>query len=243
VAALYDTIGRDYRRFRQPDPRIGAAVARGLADARTVVNVGAGAGSYEPPDRLVIAVEPSIVMIRQRARDAAPVVQASATALPFQDASFDAALAILTLHHWPDWETGVRELRRVARGRIVIVTWDPANAGFWLTDYFPGTLASDRQIFPSLAQIGRVLGSMAVAVLPIPHDCSDGVLGAYWRRPEAYLNDGVRAAISTFSKLGDVSGPLQRLRLDLETGHWQRRYGSLLDLPELDLGYRIIVAG
>jgi SAM-dependent methyltransferase len=243
VAALYDSIGRDYRRYRRPDPRIGAAVVRGLADARTVVNVGAGAGSYEPPDRLVIAVEPSIVMIRQRAHDAAPVVQASASALPFRDASFDAALAILTLHHWPDWERGVQELRRVARGRIVIVTWDPADSGFWLTDYFPATLACDRQVFPSLPQIGRVLGSMAVDELPIPHDCSDGVLGAYWRRPAAYLSDGVRAAISTFSKLGDLSGPLERLRLDLESGDWQRRYGSLMDLPELDLGYRIIVAG
>jgi SAM-dependent methyltransferase len=182
-------------------------------------------------------------MIRQRAHGAAPVVQASASALPFRDASFDAALAILTLHHWPDWERGIQELRRVARGRIVIVTWDPANSGFWLTDYIPATLACDRQIFPSLPQIGRVLGSMAVAELPIPHDCSDGVLGAYWRRPAAYLSDGVRAAISTFSKLGDLSGPLERLRLDLESGDWQRRYGSLMDLPELDLGYRIIVAG
>ncbi len=242
MPALYDSIGRNYRRYRRPDPRIGAAVVRGLAEARTVVNVGAGAGSYEPSDRLVVAVEPSIVMIRQRARDAAPVVQASATALPFRDASFDAALAILTLHHWPDWQRGIQELRRVACGRIVIVTWDPTDSGFWLTDYFPATLACDRQIFPSLPQIGQVLGPMTVAELPIPHDCSDGVLGAYWRRPEAYLNEGVRAAISTFSKLGDLSGPLERLRLDLETGEWRRRYGSVMDLPELDLGYRIIVA-
>ena len=243
MAALYDTIGLDYRRYRRPDPRIARAIGLGLADSRTVVNVGAGAGSYEPLDRQVIAVEPSIVMIRQRTRDAAPAVQASAMALPFRDAAFDAGMAVLTIHHWRDWQRGIQELRRVASGRIVIVTWDPSNPGFWLTDYFPGTLACDRQIFPTLAQIGRELGSMSVSVLPIPHDCSDGVLGAYWRRPEAYLDDGVRAAISTFSKLGDLSPALERLRQDLKTGEWHRRYGSLLNLQELDLGYRLLVAG
>jgi SAM-dependent methyltransferase len=240
VAALYDTIGQDYRRYRRPDPRIGAAIVHCLDDARSVVNVGAGAGSYEPTDRFVIAVEPSLVMIRQRAPGAAPTVQATATALPFRDAAFDASMAILTLHHWPDWEKGMRELRRVSR-RIVIVTWDPLNTGFWLTDYFPGTLQADRKIFPTLLQISRVLGAMTVAELPIPHDCSDGFLGAYWRRPEAYLNDAVRSAISTFSKLGDISTGLEHLRHDLKSGEWQRRYGSVLGMSELDLGYRILV--
>ena len=242
VAALYDTIGLDYRRYRRPEPRIAQAIEDALGDARRVVNVGAGAGSYEPPDRQVIAVEPSIVMIRQRARDAAPVVQASAMALPFRDAAFDAAMAILTVHHWSAWERGLQELRRVAGGRIVIVTWDPSHAGFWLTDYFPGTLSADRKIFPSLTELGRVLGAVSVTELRIPHDCSDGVLGAYWRRPETYLDAGVRAAISTFSKLGDVSGPLARLRQDLKSGDWQRRYGRVLDLSELDLGYRVLIA-
>ena len=238
---LYDTIGRNYRRYRQPDPRIGAAIVQALGNARSVVNVGAGTGSYEPVDRRVIAVEPSMVMIRQRPPDAAPAVQASAMALPFRDAGFDASMAILTIHHWPDWQRGIGELRRVADGPVVIVTWDPSNTGFWLTDYFPDTLRADRQIFPTVAQIGSELKSMSVLELPIPHDCSDGVLGAYWRRPEAYLDEGVRSAISTFSKLGDLSPALERLRQDLKTGAWHRRHGSLLNLPELDLGYRLLV--
>jgi SAM-dependent methyltransferase len=241
VAALYDIIGQDYCRYRQPDPRIRDAIVHHLGDARTVVNVGAGTGSYEPTDRFLIAVEPSQVMIRQRAHDAAPAVQSTATALPFRDAAFDASMAILTVHHWPDLENGLLELRRVTSGRIVIVTWDPLSPGFWLTDYFPGTLAADRQVFPTLLQIGRVLGAMTVSELLIPHDCSDGFLGAYWRRPDAYLSDGVRSAISTFSKLGDISVGLKRLRQDLKTGNWHRRYGSVLGMKELDLGYRIVV--
>jgi SAM-dependent methyltransferase len=242
VAALYDTIGQDYRRYRQPDPRIHDAIVDRLGDARTVVNVGAGAGSYEPSDRLVTAVEPSPVMIRQRAHDAAPAVQATATALPFRDAAFDASMAVLTIHHWSDWEKGLLELRRVASRRIVIVTWDPLSPGFWLTDYFPGILEADRPVFPTLLQIGRVLGAVAVSELPIPHDCRDGFLGAYWRRPEAYLSDGVRSAISTFSKLAEVSSGVERLRQDLKSGDWHRRYGRVLGIPELDLGYRIIVS-
>jgi hypothetical protein len=135
------------------------------------------------------------------------------------------------------------ELRRVACRRVVIVTWDPLNPGFWLTHYFPDTLTADRQIFPTLLQIGHVLGAMTVSALPIPHDCSDGFLGAYWHRPDAYLNDGVRSAISTFSKLKETSSGLERLRQDLKTGEWHRRYAGVLDLTELDLGYRILVCG
>jgi SAM-dependent methyltransferase len=242
VAALYDTIGQDYRRYRQPDPRIRDAIVHRLGDARTVVNVGAGTGSYEPSDRLVVAVEPSMVMIRQRTH-AALAVQATATALPFRDAAFDASMAVLTIHHWQDLEKGLLELRRVAGRRIVIVTWDPSSPGFWLTDYFPGALEADRQVFPTFPQIGRVLGAITVSELPIPHDCSDGFMGAYWRRPDAYLSDGVRSAISTFSKLEEVSSGLERLRRDLKTGEWHRRYGSALNIPQLDLGYRIIVSG
>jgi SAM-dependent methyltransferase len=243
VAALYDSIGQNYRRYRQPDTRIHNAILRGLGDALTVLNVGAGTGSYEPPDRIVTAVEPSMVMIQQRPRDAANAIQATATALPFRDAAFDAAMAILTIHHWQNWEKGLLELRRVACRRVVIVTWDPLNPGFWLTDYFPDTLTADRQIFPTLLQIGHVLGAMTVSALPIPHDCSDGFLGAYWRRPDAYLNDGVRSAISTFSKLKETSSGLERLRQDLRTGEWHRRYTRVLGLSELDLGYRILVCG
>jgi SAM-dependent methyltransferase len=243
VAALYDSIGQSYGRYRQPDPRIGDSIARALGDAVTVVNVGAGTGSYEPTDRLVVAVEPSRVMIQQRAYDAAKAVQSTATALPFRDAAFDASMAILTLHHWPHLEKGLLELRRVARRRIVIVTWDPLSPGFWLTDYFPDTLITDRQVFPTLPELRHVLGAMTVSSLLIPHDCTDGFLGAYWRRPDAYLSDGVRSAISTFSKLKEISSGLERLHQDLKTGEWHRRYGRVLSLTELDLGYRILVCG
>jgi SAM-dependent methyltransferase len=209
--------------------------------------VGAGAGSYEPRDRKVVAVEPSLTMIRQRVRDAAPAVRAVASALPFRDARFDAALAILTLHHWADRERGLAELARAARRRVVILThnWELAGAGFWLVDdYFPGILAIDRPIFPTLDELRRVLGRISVFDVPIPCDCSDGFLGAYWCRPEAYLDAGARGAISSFAKLtsAELAGGLERLGADLASGEWERRYGALRRQPQLDLGYRLVVA-
>jgi SAM-dependent methyltransferase len=239
---LYDTIGRGYRRLRRQDPRIAARIFRALGRAAIVVNVGAGAGSYEPRDRKLVAVEPSRVMIRQRGRRSAPVVRASATDLPFRDESFDASLAVLTLHHWPDLEGGLHELRRAARRRVVILTCDPAHQGFWLTDYFPEILEIDRRIMPPLSLLRRHLGRTQVYDVPIPHDCSDGFLGAYWRRPEAYLSAAKRSAISTFGKLSSVEPGLARLRADLASGEWRRRYGALLRRSSLDLGYRLVVA-
>jgi SAM-dependent methyltransferase len=241
---LYDKIGVGYQTHRRPDPRIAAAITRALDASASVVNVGAGAGSYELVDRAVVAVEPSLAMIRQRPAGSPPVVQASATALPFRAGSFAAALAVLTVHHWPDRARGLAELRRVARERVVILTWDPEAAGFWLVeDYFPTLVAIDREIFPSLAELRRILGPIAVQPLPIPHDCVDGFLGAYWRRPAAYLDPAVRGAISTFTKIGDVDAGLDRLREDLASGRWTRRHGGLLDRSELDLGYRLVVSG
>jgi SAM-dependent methyltransferase len=208
-----------------------------------VVNVGAGAGSYEPTDRFVVAVEPAMTMIRQRQSGSAPVVQASATCLPFRDASFAAALAILTMHHWPDQARGLDELGRVTRSHIVLVTWDPDSTGFWLVeDYFPEIVEIDRQIFPSIEALHRALGDVEVYPLMIPHDCLDGFLGAYWRRPQAYLEAGVRSAISAFSKLRTLDAGLARLQRDIADGTWTRRYGALLDRAEIDLGYRLIVA-
>ena len=242
-APLYDTIGLGYRNFRRPDPRIAAAILRALGDARTVVNVGAGAGSYEPADRRVVAVEPALTMIRQRPDGSAPVVQASASALPFRDGAFAAALAVLTVHHWPDRVGGLAELARVARDRVVILTWDTAT-GFWLVDdYFPALVEIDRKIFPSMAELERALGPLTVTPLPIPHDCADGFLGAYWRRPHAYLDAAVRGAISTFTKLDDPGPGLARLGRDLDDGTWRRRHAHLLDRAELDLGYRLVVSG
>ena len=243
MAQLYDTIGVGYRALRRPDPRIAAAIVNALGPAASVVNVGAGAGSYEPTDRRVVAVEPSREMIRQRPAGAAPVVQASATALPFRAGAFDAALAVLTVHHWPDHAQGLAELPRVARDRVVILTWEPDAARFWLIeDYFPELVAIDRAIFPTLDEMSRTLGPIEVQPLPIPHDCTDGFLGAYWRRPQAYLDPAVRGAISTFSKLDDVDPGLARLRNDLDDGTWTRRHDSLLTRSDLDLGYRLIVA-
>lgn len=251
---LYDEIGVGYAERRQPDPRIARAIAEALgctadtggAGTPSVVNVGAGAGSYEPVDCRVCALEISREMIQQRPTGSAPVVQASAGAMPFATGSFAAALAVLTLHHWPDWRQGLTEMRRVAPDRQVLLSWDPEVAGFWLTeDYFPAISEIDRRILPPIRALEEVLGDFRVQPLPIAHDCSDGFLGAYWRRPEAYLDASVRSAISTFGKLepGDVDAGLQRLRRDLDDGGWRRRYGSLLELPELDLGYRLIVAG
>ena len=243
MTQLYDAIGVGYRDFRRPDPRLETAIIRALNPAETVVNVGAGTGSYEPSDRSVVAVEPAMTMIRQRRPGSAPVVQASATELPFRDDGFAAALAILTVHHWPDQARGLDEMARVARRRVVVVTWDPSTSGFWLTDdYFPEIFEIDRPLFPSIEDFRRALGRVEVHPLPIPHDCVDGFLGAYWRRPHAYLDAGVRSAISTFAKLHDLGRGLDRLRRDLEDGSWARRYGDLLDQPEIDLGYRIVVA-
>ena len=241
---LYDTIGRGYDAHRRPDPRLAAAIAGALGGAPSIVNVGAGAGSYEPIDRPVTAVEPSAAMLRQRRPGAAPAVRASATDLPFRDAAFAAALAILTVHHWPDRARGLAELARVARDRVVIVTWDPdARYAFWLVDdYFPEIPAIDRVIFPTLDDLRRVLGPIEVLTLPIPHDCVDGFLGAYWRRPEAYLDAGVRGAISGFTKLADVAPGLARLRADLADGTWERRHGHLRRHDAIDLGYRLVVA-
>ncbi|MCA9511406.1 MAG: class I SAM-dependent methyltransferase [Myxococcales bacterium] len=239
---LYDTIGQGYGGRRRADPRIASQIVRALGSARRVVNVGAGAGSYEPRDRDVVAVEPSRVMLGQRARDAAPAVRGSAMALPFRDASFDASLAILTAHHWPDVARGLRELRRVARERVVVFTFDTAGDGFWIADYFPAIAGLDRRTMPTVAAVARALGGADVVDVPVPHDCSDGFLGAYWRRPHAYLDASVRAAISVFARIDGVDEGVARLQQDLDSGAWQRRWGHLLERDELDVGYRLVVA-
>jgi SAM-dependent methyltransferase len=245
MSQLYDEIGIGYRHRRRPDPRLAAAITRALDRAETVVNVGAGTGSYEPADRPVVAVEPAMTMIRQRRAGSAPAVQASATDLPFRDDGFAGALAILTVHHWPDRPRGLDELARVARRRVVVVTWDPSASGFWLLDdYFPEIVENDRRIFPAIEDFGRALGRVEVEPFPVPHDCVDGFLGAYWRRPHAYLDAGVRSAISGFAKArpGALEAGLERLRRDLADGTWEHRHAHLLERTEIDLGYRIVIA-
>jgi SAM-dependent methyltransferase len=163
--------------------------------------------------------------------------------LRFADDAFDASLAILTVHHWSNRSRGLSELRRVARLKVVLLTWDPAAPGFWMADYFPAMLDIDRAIFPTMGELEAHLGTLDVSVVPIHHDCSDGFMGAYWRRPEAYLDAGVRSAISTFAKLERIDEGLQRLRDDLHSGAWRRKHGEVLEKTELDLGYRLVVAG
>ncbi len=241
----YDEIGHGYPTQRRPDPRIAREIERALGDARSVVNVGAGAGSYEPMSGRVVAVEPSSVMVAQRASGTAPAVRASAEALPFGDASFDAALAILTVHHWHDRHLGLRECRRVARRRIVVFTWDPSSPGFWLVqEYFPQFLALDRQQFPGIGEFQNAFGADArirVTPVAVPKDCVDGFLGAYWARPEAYLAADVRRGISSFAR-PDATAGLNRLRADLASGAWHRLHGDLLERDTLDVGYRVVVA-
>ena len=242
MAAKYDIIGLKYAELRKPDQRIAAAVQQALGPAETVLNVGAGTGSYEPVDRLVTAVEPSREMIRQRSSAAAQAIQASAEHLPFDDDAFDAAMAILTVHHWPDKEAGLREMRRVTRGRIVLLTFDPSHRP-WLTDYLPELVRLDEAHLPAMSDYERWLGPVQITPLLVPHDCSDGFLYAYWRRPGAYLDPRIRSGSSSFWAMGNsVESGLERLRRELQTGEWERRYAELLTLDAYDAGYRVVVA-
>lgn len=243
MSAKYDTIGLNYAELRKPDRRIARAIESALGPARTVLNVGAGTGSYEPADRLVTAVEPSAEMIRKRSPAAAKVVQALADHLPFDDKSFEASMAILTIHHWPDKAAGLREMRRVTRGRIVLLTFDPSHRP-WLTDYLPELAALDEAHVPAMADYGRWMGSVQITPVLVPHDCSDGFLYAYWRRPTAYLDARIRSGSSSFWTLGTRADTgLERLKRDLETGEWERRYAELLARDTYDAGYRLVVAG
>ena len=247
---LYDRIGRTYTATRRPDPQIATAIWEALGDARTVLNVGAGAGAYEPPDREVVAVEPSPVMIAQRPAGAARVVQAHAEELPFADGSFDAAMAILSHHHWRDRERGFRELSRVARDRVVLFNANPSEADlFWLTTgYLPEFLDlipsryRERGVWERELEAG--LGRFRLTPVPIAHDCTDGFYGAFWRRPEAYLEPYVRAGISVFAQVSSaaVDRAIDALSADLGTGRWHQRHRALLGLSELHLGYYVIVA-
>jgi SAM-dependent methyltransferase len=244
MMALYDSIGRSYARTRQPDPRIAAALNAALGDASSVVNIGAGTGSYEPTDRDVIAVEPSALMIAQRPAEAARCLQGGAEALPLADGSVEAAMAVLSMHHWPDLTSGMAEMARVATKRAVMLTWVPDGPEFWLTrDYFPEILAHDRTIFPTTialtSMLERKIGPTTIAPMPVPHDCIDGFLMSFWRRPQAYLDPNIRGGMSSFARINANVG-LDKLRTDLANGEWHRRNGELLTLDAADVGYRIV---
>ena len=245
-AQLYDTIGATYTVTRRTEPRIAARVWAALGDARTVLNVGAGTGSYEPPGRDVIAVEPSALMRAQRPASAAPCVAAVAESLPFKDQSFDAAMAFSTVHHWQDPIAGLREMRRVAR-RVVVFTIDASGTGwhrrFWLTrDYLPE--AADLLVGrPSLTEQARAIGARIEPVL-IPWDCADGFFEAYWRRPEAYLDEHVRRGVSVWARVGTRAEQraVRGLRDDLASGRWTERNRDLAALDAAELGLRLLIA-
>ncbi|ADB33059.1 transcriptional regulator, MerR family [Kribbella flavida DSM 17836] len=245
-AQLYEAIGSAYPATRRTEPRIAAKIWDALGDAETVLNVGAGAGSYEPPDRDVTAVEPSAVMRALRPADAARCVDAGAESLPFEDQSFDAAMALSTVHHWQDPIAGLREMRRVAR-RVVVFTHDASDPGwrhrFWLTrDYLPEVagLVAGR---PSVDQLARAIDARMEPVL-IPWDCADGFFEAYWRRPEAYLDDRVRRAVSVWTRVGPAAEQraVESLRDDLTSGRWAERNSELVALDAAELGLRLLVA-
>jgi SAM-dependent methyltransferase len=244
MSALYDQIGTTYSRFRRPDPRIAAAIDAALDGCASVVSVGAGTGSYEPRSRRGVAIEPSRTMIAQRPPDAAPVVQAVAEHLPFPNGVFDAALAVLTVHHWPDAQRGLAEMQRVAR-RQVVMTWDPrVSSRWWLAaDYLP-EIAPREQNYATVDTIASALNATDVRPVPVPHDCTDGFMAAYWRRPERYLDPDARAAISGLALLEQeiVARAMRALADDLASGAWQARHADLLELEELDAGYRLVVA-
>jgi SAM-dependent methyltransferase len=247
VNARYDRIGHGYALTRREEARFRERIHAALGDARTMVNVGAGAGSYEPFDRHVVAIEPSEVMAEQRPSHLAPALRGTAGDLPLRDRSVDAAMAIVTLHHWDaERERGVRELRRVARGPVVIMTYDPEISGaMWLmAEYLPEVAELDRRIFPAPSQIASWLGGdVEISPVPIPVDCTDWMLGSFWAHPERVLDDDARAATSGFARMTPavVARVVDHVRRDLTSGSWDARHGGLRALTEYDVGLRLIV--
>jgi SAM-dependent methyltransferase len=244
--ADYGKIGADYVTYRQPDPAIAAQINRALGSARTVLNVGAGSGSYEPADREVTAVEPSAAMRAQRPPYLPPAVDATAEALPFGDRSFDAAMATFTVHQWTDVAAGLREMRRVAGGPVVILTCDPSLVQrFWLNEYAPRVLATEARRYPPLALIAATLGGN-VQIIPvgIPRDCKDGFNEAYYGRPERLLDPRARQACSAWSFVDGTTSAacVQHLRRDIESGAWDARHGHLRTQPAYDGSLRLLVA-
>jgi SAM-dependent methyltransferase len=242
--ASYDRIGRGYAKIRRPDARLAELLVECLGDAETVVNVGAGAGSYEPYGRQVVALEPSHLMLTQH--PGARRVQGSAEAIPFRDSSFDAAMAILTVHHWQDLQLGLAEMKRVST-RQVVFTWDPGHdRELWIaSEYVPAIGAMERSRFTALAEVVESLDAHTVRPFAIPHDFTDGFQAAFWRRPEAYLDPQIRAASSTFAQLPltDVDPGINQLRRDLNSGDWERRHVDLLSADSIDYGHRVLIAG
>lgn len=242
----YDRLGRGYGRVRRPDPRIATQIDAALGDARTVLNVGAGTGSYEPAEREVTAVEPSMEMIGQRPSGSTPAMQASAEELPFPDRSFDAAMAVLTAHHWADLDAGLAEMQRVSKGRIVIVAFDPEALGdLWIArDYFPEMLALKRRSGASSGELMARLPGSTSTPIPVPRDCSDLFFAALWARPEMLFEEDVVQPMWVWQSISEEArrSGRERLAADLKSGAWEERYGHLRGRPELDVGLRLVLA-
>jgi SAM-dependent methyltransferase len=241
----YERHGRTYSHHRRADPRIAATIHAALGDARTVVNVGAGTGSYEPRDRWVIAVEPSATMRAQRAPDAAPAIAAHAEALPFDDCSLDAAMACVTIHHWRSPHEGLAELRRVARRRVVVFTFDLDGLPAWQKEYLAEGLERERPRFPSIEDVAAALGDgVRVERIATPGDCGDGFFEAFWRRPEHLLDPAVRSAQSMWALLGPhvQERMVRRLRSALESGAWDAEHGHLREQETFDGSLRLVIA-
>jgi SAM-dependent methyltransferase len=241
VETTYDRIGLTYSRGRRTDPRWMAEIQRALKGARTVVDVGAGTGSYEP-ESTILAVEPSAAMIRQRQANAPPTVRGVAEHLPLRDRVAEVALAVLTVHHWSAWRRGIAELRRISERQVVLAYDKGFHMEFWLVrEYIPEVADVERER-PSADQIAEEMGADSMSVLPVPWDFEDAVFPAHWRRPEAYLDPLVRRNCSALAQSdpGAVERGLVRLRHDLETGRWQREHADLLVQEEIDAGFRLI---
>ncbi len=241
----YEQYGRTYARHRQADPRVAARIHAALGDAKTVLNVGAGSGSYEPADRWVLAVEPSPTMRAQRPRGAAPVIDARAEALPFDDDAVDAAMACVTIHHWEPPEAGLAELRRVARGPVVVFTFDLDCLPAWQLDHLAEGLEIERPRFPALDAVAAALGGRTrVEHVPTPGNCTDGFFEAFWNRPEQLLDPAVRAAQSMWALLppGVEDRIVERLDAELRSGAWDAEHGHLRKLEEYDGALRLVVS-
>ena len=210
-----------------------------------MLNVGAGTGSYEPRGREVTAVEPSQEMIAQRPPDAAPVIKGVAESLPFDAASFDAAMAVITLQHWSDVGAGLAEMARVARERVVLLTFDPAAVGdLWFRDYFPGALEYHAKVMPPIAELTATLPNTSVETVPVPSNCADGFFIGIWDRPEMHLDPDIRRASSCWHEMpeAEIENGLTSLRADLASGRWDERHGHLRELSGLDVGLRLVTA-
>lgn len=241
-SANYDTVGQHYARFRQADPRIAALIHTELEGAISIINIGAGAGSYEPVCPFLVALDPSEKMLAQRNNHHATAVRARAEQIPFRSDTFDMASILLSIHHWDDWRLGLQEATRVTKSRIVLFTWVDVPHEFWLYDYIPALAQIDKGLFPSIEEVTKVIGPVREVTVPVPADCKDGFLCAYWNRPQRYLDAETRSAISTFSRLGDISSGLSRLSGDLKSGRWPQRYAELLTMDNYDFGYRLLVS-